>query len=108
MVRMIRGALFVAVVGGLSGVAAPSFGDEPAKDAGKCTIATKGDSPVAKACAEGGIKAAKKVMKDMTKKAKAAGVKFDCDDCHKDDTKYTLSDDAGDKMKKMIAALEKK
>lgn len=104
MVRMIRGALFVAVVGGLSAVSAPSFGEEPAK----CTIATKGDSAIAKACAKGGIKEAKSEMKKMVKAGKAAGVKFDCDDCHKDDTKYTLSDDAGDKMKKLLAAIEKK
>jgi hypothetical protein len=105
MVRLLRGALFVAVVGGVSAVGAvASAADEPAK----CTVATKGDSPVAKACTTGGIKEAKKVMKDMTKKAKANGVKFDCDDCHKDDANYALTDDAGDKFKKMVAALAPK
>ena len=38
-----------------------------------CVIAVKGTSPVAKACAEGGVKRAKVVMKAIVKAAKAAG-----------------------------------
>ena len=51
----------------LSGTA----GADEGKD-GKCTIAVKGDSPTAKACAKGGRAEAKKIMKDMVKQAKAA------------------------------------
>jgi len=42
-----------------------------AGDKGPCKIATKGDSPTAKACASGGRDAATKLMKDMVKEAKS-------------------------------------
>ncbi len=106
MLRTLRGVIAAGFLGAVlvvanSGLAA----DEP----GKCALATKGESPVAKACAQGGIKEAKKAMKDLIKKAKAAGVKFDCDDCHADDAKYdVLTDDAKDKFKKLLAAAEGK
>lgn len=77
-------------------------------DDNKCSIATKGDSPVAKACADGGFKKAKQVMKELTKKAKAAGLKTECDDCHRDDETYDLADDARENFKKMLAAIERK
>jgi hypothetical protein len=77
-----------------------------AADGAPCTIATKGQSPVAKACAEGGIPKAKLVMKELAKKARAAGTKLQCDDCHKDDVKYELTADARDKFKKLVAAAE--
>ena len=38
-----------------------------------CKAATKGDSPIAKACAEGGIKKAKEVMKSLVRDARKAG-----------------------------------
>ncbi len=101
MVRMLRGTLVVGSLGAilLAGGVVFAQGD------GKCVIATKGDSPIVKACTEGGIKGAKKAMKDMVKAGKAAGVKFDCDDCHKDtEGKYDLTDDAKDKFKKLLAA----
>jgi hypothetical protein len=101
MVRTLRGALFAGVLGGVMAVAGYGLAAD-----GQCNVATKGDSPVAQACQKGGIKEAKKVMKEMSKKAKAGGVKFECDDCHKDDTKYDLTDDAKDKFKKMLAAIK--
>jgi redox-regulated HSP33 family molecular chaperone len=73
----------------------------------KCTIATKGDSPVAKACANGGgIKKAKSTMKAMQKAGKDKGLKFECDDCHKDESagNWTLKSDAEEKFKKLLAA----
>ncbi len=103
MVRTLRGIIFAGCLGGALMLAGRTFAA-----AGDCTIATKGDSPVAKACKEGGIKAAKAEMKKLAKAAKANGVKFDCDDCHTDDTKYDLTDDAKDKFKKMVAAAEGK
>ena len=76
----------------------------------KCTIATKGeaDGEVGKACASGGIREAKKVMKEMTKAAKAKGMKVDCDSCHKDDTKFELTDNAKADYKKMLELIGKK
>jgi hypothetical protein len=73
-------------------------------DEGKCTIATKGDSPTAKACAKGGRAEAKKVMKEMVKQAKASGQKFTCDGCHKDLDNYELTKNATDDFKKLEAA----
>jgi hypothetical protein len=78
-----------------------------ADESGKCTIATKGDSPVAKACAEGGVKAAKTTMKELVRTAKNNGAKFNCDDCHKNDTTFELQKDAPDKFKKLLAAQTK-
>ncbi len=79
-----------------------------AGDEGKCTIATKPDSPTGKACAKGGRAEAKKVMKDMVKQAKANGQKFTCDGCHKDLDNYALTNNATDEYKKLEAAQTKK
>jgi hypothetical protein len=73
----------------------------------KCKIATKGDSPTAKACAKGGLAEAKKVMKDMVKTAKANGGKFTCEGCHKDMDSYALTANAQDDYKKLEAAQKK-
>jgi hypothetical protein len=70
----------------------------------KCTIATKGDSPMAKACATGGRKEAAKVMKDMVKAAKAKGTEFKCVKCHKDLDNYELTPEARDDLGKLMAA----
>jgi hypothetical protein len=77
-------------------------------DEGKCTIATKADSPTAKACAKGGRAEAKKMMKEMVKVAKANGQKFTCDGCHKDLDNYELTKNATDDYKKLEAAQVKK
>jgi hypothetical protein len=77
-------------------------------DEGKCTIATKGDSPTAKACAKGGRAEAKKMMKEMVKQAKAAGQKFTCDGCHKDLDNYELTKNAADDFKKLEAVAKVK
>lgn len=79
-----------------------------AAEGDKCTIATKGDSPVAQACAQGGVKAAKAKMKELVKTAKASGTKFDCDSCHKNDTTFELQTDARDNFKKLLAAAQSK
>jgi len=75
---------------------------------GKCTIATKPDSPTGKACAKGGRAEAKKVMKEMVKQAKVNGQKFTCDGCHKDLDNYALTQNATDEFKKLEAAQTKK
>jgi hypothetical protein len=79
-----------------------------AADDGKCTIATKGDSATAKACAKGGRAEAKKVMKEMVKQAKAGGQKFTCDGCHKDLDSYELTTNAPEEFKKLEAAQKTK
>ena len=73
----------------------------------KCTIATKGDSPTAKACAKGGRPEAKKTMKEMVKTAKANGATFTCEGCHKDLDTYELTKNARDDFAKLVAAQKK-
>ena len=85
-----------------------SVGTAGAADEGKCTIATKGDSATAKACAKGGRAEAKKVMKDMVKQAKGNGQKFTCDGCHKDLDNYELTKNAAEDFKKLEAAQKTK
>ena len=74
-------------------------------DDNKCTIATKPESVVGKACASGGRKEAKKLMKEIVKKAKEKGTKFQCDGCHKNmDSSMELTKDAKADFKKLLAA----
>jgi hypothetical protein len=73
-----------------------------------CKLATGTDSPVDKACAEGGLKSAKVAMKDMLRAGRKAGVKFECDDCHTADDDYSkLTTDAKEKFAKLVAAVSK-
>ena len=73
----------------------------------KCTIATKGDSPVAAACAKGGRADAKKVMKEAVKTAKANGKTFTCENCHKDLESFELTKNAREDFPKLMAAQKK-
>jgi hypothetical protein len=73
----------------------------------KCTIATKGDSPIAKACAKGGRAEAKKTMKEAVKTAKANGKTFTCENCHKDLDNYELTKNARDDFPSLMAAQKK-
>ena len=102
MVRMLRGMLLVAAIGSTVAISARAVADKP------CAIATKGDSPVAKACASGGLVDAKRTMRDLVKNGKKAGVKFECDDCHKNDTGYDLTPAARENFKKLLAAADSK
>jgi len=79
-------------------------GDAAADEVKKCTIAVKGSSPTAKACAKGGRKEAKAVMLTMVKLAKKNGVKYECSSCHQDMDTYELSKDAVENYKKLQAA----
>jgi hypothetical protein len=76
-----------------------------AGDGGKCTIATTGDSPTAKACTKGGRAEAKKMMKKMVKDAKEKGQKFTCEGCHKDLDNYELTKNGKDDFKKLEALI---
>lgn len=79
-----------------------------AADKGPCKIATKGETPTAKACATGGREAARKLMKSMVDQAKAKGEKFSCDGCHKDLDNFELTKNANADYKKLEAAIAKK
>jgi hypothetical protein len=103
--KMIRSAALVFTAAILT--LATIGGRAVAGDEGKCTIATKGDSPTAKACAKGGRAEAKKMMKEMVKQAKASGQKFTCDGCHKDLDNYELTKNAVEDFKKLEAASKK-
>jgi hypothetical protein len=60
---------------------------------------------VARACQQGGLKAAKTMMKDLVRRARAGGVKHGCDDCHKSESSYSeLTGDAKEKFAKLVAA----
>jgi hypothetical protein len=77
-------------------------------DKGPCKIATKGETPTAKACAKGGRDAAAKLMKEMISQAKAKGVSFKCENCHSDLDTYELTTNATADYKKLEAATAKK
>jgi hypothetical protein len=64
---------------------------------------------VAKACSEGGLKAARATMKDLVKRARSAGVKFECDRCHSDEKDFSqLTKGAREKFAHLLAAAAKK
>jgi len=100
MIRLITKLSFAAFLVAVTAGAVAQAGDE-------CKIAVKGDSPTAKACTKGGRTEAKKVMKEMVKKAKENGQKFTCDGCHKDLDNYELTANARDDYKKLEAAQKK-
>ena len=100
-ITILAGLFAVAAFGGYAG------GYAVAGDTGKCTIATTGDSPTAKACVKGGRAEAKKMMKKMVADAKAKGQKFTCEGCHKDLDTYELTKNSKDDFKKLEALLSK-
>jgi hypothetical protein len=70
-----------------------------------CRIA-KGESPVARACAEGGVLRAKQSMRAMIKQARAGGANYVCEDCHQDTERYDLlQPDAKQRFAKLLAAI---
>jgi hypothetical protein len=69
-----------------------------------CRIA-RGESPVARACAEGGVVRAKQSMRALIKQAKASGTSFVCEDCHTDTERYELlQPEAKQKFARLLAA----
>ena len=95
-----------ALSAGAFGALVAFAGSTLAADAAKCTIATKGDNAVVKACEKGGIAQAKKTMKAMVKQAKDKGKKWECDSCHANEENWKLTDD-GEKLFKEMVALQK-
>jgi hypothetical protein len=96
---MVRKLITTLVIGGFAAFAAGAV----SAAANDCTIA-KGDGPVAKACAKGGIKEAKVTMKAMVAKAKKGGMKdINCDSCHKNEEDWKLTADGEKLMKDLLA-----
>ena len=85
-------------------VAVLSLGGDAARADEACKLAKNG-SPMSKPCAEGGIKKAKQAMKTLVRDARKAGVKIECDECHKDPARYdVIADDARAKLDKLLKA----
>jgi hypothetical protein len=64
-----------------------------------CTATTFKYPAVAKACKDGGRKAAKDLMKTVVKKAKGDGKDWKCTSCHEDTKAFKLKDNAVADMK---------
>jgi hypothetical protein len=61
----------------------PYGGPEP------CKMALTGDSPVARACSDRGLRGAMELMQTFVKRAKAEGFTFVCTDCHAEEDDYS-------------------
>jgi hypothetical protein len=93
----------------------PAYANAAPADAGgykgpaPCKVAgANDDTPVDKACREGGIKAAKALMKQLQKDGKKADIRHQCEDCHTDEADHSkLTKDARDKLAKLLAATRK-
>jgi len=68
-----------------------------------CRMALMGDSPVAKACSDGGVRRAVELMQTFVKRAKAEGIEFACADCHVDEDDLTkLRPEADAEFRKLL------
>jgi hypothetical protein len=66
-------------------------------------MALTGDSPVAKACSDGGLREAINLMQTFVKRAKASGIFFECIDCHADeDDRSKLTPQADAEFRKLL------
>ncbi|HTM46114.1 MAG TPA: hypothetical protein VL137_14235 [Polyangiaceae bacterium] len=82
---------------------APAYAaDDEGSDSGACTAKKFNYPSVEKACKDGGRKAAKKLMKEASKKYKADGKDWKCNHCHKDLKAYELTDNAVKDLKPYI------
>jgi hypothetical protein len=88
MIALFAGGLAVGVVS--------------ADEAKPCAAKKFDTKEVEAACKKGGQKAAKAMMKDVVKKAKAAGEKMKCETCHKDLKAYDLTPNALEDLKKWL------
>jgi hypothetical protein len=68
-----------------------------------CKMALLGESPVAKACSEGGERQAIELMQSFVKRARAEGIVFQCIDCHIDeDDRTKLAPQADAEFRKLL------
>jgi len=75
----------------------PYLGPDP------CHMALTGDSPVARACSEGGERRAMDLMQLFVKRAQAEGFKFVCASCHLDeDDRSRLAPNADADFRKLL------
>lgn len=98
--RILVGGFALALLG-LVTFSAPS-----SRAAGQPCLIARGDSPVARACADGGVAKAKQTMRSMMKAARDAGTRFVCDDCHADTERFEqLTPQAKSKFARLLAAV---
>ena len=75
----------------------PYLGPDP------CKMALTGDSPVAKACSDGGERRAIDMMTLFVKRARAEGFNFKCGTCHVDeDDRSKLAPNADAEFRKLL------
>jgi hypothetical protein len=75
----------------------PYRGPEP------CQMALRGESPVAKACSDHGLRGAMELMQRFVQRAKAEGITFVCTDCHADEDDYmNLKPQADAEFRKLL------
>jgi len=75
----------------------PYLGPDP------CKMALTGDSPVAKACSDGGERRAIDMMTLFVKRARAEGFNFKCGTCHLDeDDRSKLAPNADAEFRKLL------
>jgi hypothetical protein len=68
-----------------------------------CRMALTGESPVAKACSEGGVRQAIDLMQLFVKRARALGMNYECFDCHADeDDRTKLTPRAETEFRKLL------
>jgi cytochrome c len=67
-----------------------------------CGAANPQTAQVKKACKDGGRDAVKALMKEVVKKAKAAGQDVNCKSCHTNLTDYAVKDGAVAELKKWL------
>lgn len=101
MSRKFSSLVLASVMAGSASLAALSPSVARAGD-DACTTKKFHYKKVEEACKSGGRKAAKEVMKAAVKKAKAAGEKIKCKDCHESMKTYELKDNAVDDLKPWI------
>ena len=68
-----------------------------------CRMALTGDSPVARACSQGGQRRALELMQRFVRRAGAEGFTFVCTDCHADeDDRTKLTPQAESEFRKLL------
>ena len=68
-----------------------------------CQMALLGESPVAKACSDGGKKGAIMMMQTFVKRARENGIVFECVDCHPVEDDFSkLSSEADMEFRKLL------
>lgn len=91
----------VAVFGAYLGTASTATA-EPTEPPPPCKATKFKFKEVEAACKKGGLKEAKKYMKSVVKKAKAAGQEVKCKSCHVDTKTFKNKPNADEDFKKLL------